>query len=163
MNQPTTPPTVYLVDANLLLRLAQKSHPHHAAANNATRTLRQTGARLVVPSQAFYEFWVVATRPTTARGGLGLTPTDAERLLKVLEGVFPMLTETPLYSQWRRIVTAYGVSGKEGHDARLVAAMKAHSITHILTFNTQDFARYTIGESIIVIDPSALPAPTPSN
>ena len=37
----------------------------------------------------------------------------------------------------------HGVSGKKTHDARLVAAMTVHRIDHILTFNTDDFARYT--------------------
>ncbi len=30
------------------------------------------------------------------------------------------------------------------HDARLTAAMLVHGLTHILTFNISDFARYTI-------------------
>jgi hypothetical protein len=34
------------------------------------------------------------------------------------------------------------VVGKNGHDARLVAAMMVHGLTHLLTFNVQDFRRY---------------------
>ncbi len=29
------------------------------------------------------------------------------------------------------------------HDARLAAAMKVHGIMHVLTLNTDDFARYS--------------------
>jgi predicted nucleic acid-binding protein len=29
------------------------------------------------------------------------------------------------------------------HDARLVATMKTHGVTDLLTFNVEDFARYT--------------------
>jgi predicted nucleic acid-binding protein len=29
------------------------------------------------------------------------------------------------------------------HDARIVAAMLSHRVTHLLTFNTADFKRYT--------------------
>jgi predicted nucleic acid-binding protein len=29
--------------------------------------------------------------------------------------------------------------GKRAHDAQIAAAMLAHRITHLLTFNTQDF------------------------
>jgi hypothetical protein len=39
-------------------------------------------------------------------------------------------------------VAGYQVSGKNAHDARLVAAMLVHGIESILTFNTQDFFRY---------------------
>ncbi|MEX0641079.1 MAG: hypothetical protein WD468_00180 [Pirellulales bacterium] len=35
------------------------------------------------------------------------------------------------------------VKGKPAHDARLVAAMTRHSITHILTFNVDDFRRFS--------------------
>jgi hypothetical protein len=32
--------------------------------------------------------------------------------------------------------------GVNVHDARLVAAMIAHGVTHVLTANVKDFARY---------------------
>jgi predicted nucleic acid-binding protein len=38
------------------------------------------------------------------------------------------------------------------HDARLVAAMNVHGVRRILTFNTDDFARY----GIEVLHPSSL-------
>ena len=34
------------------------------------------------------------------------------------------------------------VLGKNGHDARFVAAMVTYGLTHLLTFNTQDFRQY---------------------
>lgn len=36
----------------------------------------------------------------------------------------------------------HSVTGAKVHDARIVAAMKAHGIDHLLTFNTNDFKRY---------------------
>ena len=39
------------------------------------------------------------------------------------------------------------------HDARLVAAMLVHKLTHILTFNSDDFRRYS---EIIVVNPKQL-------
>lgn len=54
-----------------------------------------------------------------------------------------MLAETPdIYSVWESLVIQHRVSGKTTHDARLVAAMKVHGVTAILTFNAADFARY---------------------
>ncbi len=49
----------------------------------------------------------------------------------------------------------YGVSGVQVHDARLVAAMISHGATHILTFNTADFARYA-PEGIMAVDPATV-------
>jgi hypothetical protein len=40
-------------------------------------------------------------------------------------------------------VVQYRVSGKPAHDARLVAAMKVHGLTSILTFDSTGFSRYT--------------------
>lgn len=61
-----------------------------------------------------------------------------------LKGLFLLLSDTPtIYAEWERLVMTYGVSGVNVHDARLVAAMLIHELTHILTFNTRDFTRYT--------------------
>ena len=49
----------------------------------------------------------------------------------------------------------YEVLGVQVHDARLVAAMIAHNVTHILTFNVTDFARYT-DEGIEAVNPAAV-------
>jgi len=40
-------------------------------------------------------------------------------------------------------VVKHGVLGIQVHDAKLVAGMKAHGITHILTLNNRDFLRYS--------------------
>jgi len=45
--------------------------------------------------------------------------------------------------------------GKPSHDARLVAAMLAHGVTHILTFNDTDFRRYA---GITPVVPAAIAA-----
>jgi predicted nucleic acid-binding protein len=45
--------------------------------------------------------------------------------------------------EWRRIIVQYGVSGVQVDDARLVAAMRVHGVTHILTLNVEDFSRYS--------------------
>jgi predicted nucleic acid-binding protein len=40
------------------------------------------------------------------------------------------------------VALLYAVSGMKVYDARLVASMKAYGITHLLTFNADDFRRY---------------------
>jgi hypothetical protein len=51
------------------------------------------------------------------------------------------------------------VSGKKAHDARLVAAMLAHGLSRLLTFNVSDFARYP---GITVLEPAQVLAGPPS-
>jgi predicted nucleic acid-binding protein len=93
--------------------------------------------------QNVIEFWNVTTRPATARGGYGMTVTQADARARLLERAFIVLPDTSsVYAEWRRLVVAFTVSGVQVHDARLVATMRVHGVTRILTFNTADFARY---------------------
>ncbi len=146
---------VYLVDTNVLLRFADRNHPLHPIIRAAVQKLRLDGHKLQVTSQNCVEFWNVATRPIN-KNGFGLTPTEADRLLQLIERLFPLLPDMPtLYSEWRRLVVTFSVSGVQVHDARLVAAMKVNGITHILTFNTADFVRYA-SEGIVAINPTTV-------
>ncbi len=146
---------IYLVDTNVLLRFADRTHPLHLRIRAAVRTLRTEGHRLQTTPQNCVEFWNVATRPAD-KNGLGLEPADADRLLRLVERLFPVLQDVPaVYPQWRQLVVAFGVSGVQVHDARLVAAMRIHSVTHILTFNVIDFVRYA-ALGIVAVDPLTL-------
>ncbi|MGF2036172.1 MAG: type II toxin-antitoxin system VapC family toxin [Nostoc sp. CmiVER01] len=146
---------VYLIDTNILLRFVDRTHPLHPILRTAIRKLRRDGHTLQITAQNCVEFWNVATRPAT-KNGFGLTPTDADRLLQLIERLFPLLPDMPtIYPEWRKLVVAFSVSGIQVHDARLVANMKVSSMTHILTLNTKDFIRYA-SEEIVAVDPITL-------
>ena len=144
---------LYVADANFLLRLVERAHPHHPIARTALGTLHQRRDEIVIVAQSLFEFYVVATRPGTARGGLGFTPTEAARQLKAFERLFRFLPEQPLYPTWARLVSTYGTQGLPAHDARYIAAIEGQGVDHILTFNGKDFARYA-PEGITPIDPA---------
>jgi predicted nucleic acid-binding protein len=146
---------MYIVDTNVLLRFAERRHPLHGVVRASIRKLREDGHSLRATSQNCIEFWNVATRPVSANG-FGLHPRQAERLLRLIERLFPVLPDSPAtYSEWRRLVTQHEVSGVQVHDARLVAAMKLHGISRILTLNPADFLRYKV-EAIVATDPSSV-------
>jgi predicted nucleic acid-binding protein len=105
------------------------------------KALRAGNETLHITQQNIVEFWVVATRPIDANG-LGFTTRQAAEEVGALKRLFLLLPELPLQDAWERLVVEYRVSGKNAHDARLVAAMVVHGIESILTFNTQDFLRY---------------------
>jgi predicted nucleic acid-binding protein len=145
----------YLVDTNLLLRLAQPQHPLNRVARAALNALRDRGEDLCLTPQNLIEFWGVATRPVASLNGLGMTPDEADRELTQLEGLFRLLPDvSSIYPNWRRLVVAARVSGRQVHDARLVAVMLAHRISHLLTFNTGDFTRH---KGITVTHPQDVP------
>jgi predicted nucleic acid-binding protein len=132
----------YLADTNVLLRWPRPADPLYTVAQQAVRTLLRRGEQLYVTPQNFVEFWSVATRPASVNG-LAMTPVEADAEVGRLEQLFLLAPDDPaIYGEWRRLVASIGVSGAQVHDARLVAVMRVHGLTHILTFNPTDFARY---------------------
>lgn len=144
--------TAFVADANFLLRLVQPSHAHHGAAARAARVLIGRGDSIVLLTQSLFEVYAVATRPGSARDGLGLSPSDGKALLDGFARTYPLQSEAPIFAEWERLVSTYGTSGKASHDARYVALMLVLGLTHILTFNGGDFIRYA-PEGITVVDP----------
>ena len=143
----------FLVDTNLLLRSVDPDHRMNADAVNALNALRGRGEQLHIVPQNLIEFWNVYTRPLD-RNGLGRTAAEAEAKVKRLKSLFPLLLDTPaIYQEWERLVITHGVIGVNVHDARLVGAMLVHGLTHILTFNTTDFARYS---EIMAVHPTEI-------
>lgn len=140
----------YLVDTNVLLRLVQKNHPMRPDARRTLITLRKQGEELCIIPQNVIEFYAVATR-LLADNGLGLTVSEAAREIRKLKRIFNLLPDSPIiFTEWEQLVAQYQVMGKQAHDTRLVAAMKTHGISHILTFNTKDFKRFN---AITVVSP----------
>ncbi|HLN31471.1 MAG TPA: type II toxin-antitoxin system VapC family toxin [Gemmataceae bacterium] len=148
-----------LADSGILLRLLEPIDPLHATIDQAVRALHDRGDRIVIAPQNAAEFWNVCTRPATAKGGYGLSIAETNRRLTIIEAVFAVLSEpSSAYRLWRSLVMTQAVQGKQVHDARLVALMQAHGITHILTLNGSDFSRYP---GITPIDPASLAHPPP--
>jgi hypothetical protein len=86
--------------------------------------------------------------------GLGMSTKWAAAQLAKMKYFFAILPDTAeALPEWERLVIQRQVSGKKTHDARLVAAMNVQSVSHILTFNSADFSRYS---GITVIEPQSL-------
>jgi predicted nucleic acid-binding protein len=132
----------FLADTNVLLRLIKTNDPEFPLVRGAVRALKARGERLCYVPQNIVEFWNVCTRPTD-RNGYGLLPRDADERARRVERAFTFLPENELiHPEWRRLVLAHAVPGAQVHDARLVAAMHVHGVTHLLTLNVRDLSRY---------------------
>lgn len=139
-----------LADTNILLRRIHRTHPQHRLTRDAITRIAARGDIVCVTPQNLIECWAVCTRPVE-NNGLGLLPAQANRVLSRIESAALRLAEDDsVYAEWRQLVTSYGVSGKKSHDARLVASMRVHRVTHVLTFNVDDFRRF---DGITVIRP----------
>ena len=140
----------WAVDTDVLLRTTDIGNAAQPIAEATLIALRRNGESLSIFPQNLIEFWAVATRPAV-NNGLGLSIAQAESELNILKTMFVLLNDTPeIYSAWERIVIRYQVTGKQAHDARLVAAMELHNLSHLLTFNDNDFKRFT---EITVVNP----------
>lgn len=136
--------STYLLDTNIWLRTVQRESPHHSLAVEALATLLAQSDEVFITAQNVIEFWSVATRPAEANG-LGWTVETARLEIDRLQAQFPLLDETAdVFGHWVSLVTVAQVIGRRVHDARLVAVMLAHGITHLLTFNHHDFRQFPI-------------------
>ena len=52
------------------------------------------------------------------------------------------------YAEWKVLVSSYRILGVSVHDARIAALMLRRGLTHLVTFNVDDFRRYKGIESI---------------
>jgi predicted nucleic acid-binding protein len=147
----------YLIDTNVLGRLANKSDAQHGVALHAAIELHRRGEILQLTPQVLIEFRSMATRPT-AQNGLGLSAVDTEALAAGFETAFPLVEDTPdIYPVWKGIVAGLGIIGKQVHDARLVAVCHVYAITHLLTFNIADFGRMAqFGPGLVIVDPASV-------
>jgi predicted nucleic acid-binding protein len=150
---------LYQADTNILLRIAEPAHPMHAETLGALAVLRATGASVSIIPQNVIEFWNVATRPAE-KNGLGFTRQQTLVELEKIERLFQLILDAPaIYAEWKRLVIAHAVEGKQVHDTRIVAAMNVHGITRLLTYNKGHFGRFA---GIVVVSPSEVAAAQPA-
>jgi len=133
---------VWLLDANILLRISKSDDPHYATVRKAVWSLVLRAARIYFTSQVLGEFWNVCTRPRE-RNGLGLSVADADRLARVIERDFQFLPDNrDVHDRWRLLLVEHRIKGVQVHDARLAASMYVHGIDQLLTLNVRDFQRF---------------------
>src|SRR5258708_37356070 len=81
-----------LVDTNILLRVARRSDPEHQVIDAALTKLALEGTTLHYTHQNIAELWNAMTRPV-ARNGFGLTVSEAEREVRVIEAGMSLLPD----------------------------------------------------------------------
>jgi len=139
------------VDTNVLVGVIQTFDLEvRTTGRRAVKSLYRQREQLVCFPQNLVEFWNASTRPANANG-LGFTPEQAARSVDRFQTLLRLLPETPeIFVTWRMLVLQHRVSGIQVHDARIVAAMAVHQVNKILSFDLDDFKRYT---GITVVHP----------
>ena len=147
------PEPPHLADTNILLRLSKQNDPRYPLIRATVLDLRERGATLCYTSQTIAEFWNVSTRPIE-KNGFGLSIDDTDARVREIENQFTLLTDSEaVHREWRRLVVRHEVRGAKVHDARLVATMLTHDVRNLLTFNGEDFRRFS---EVTVVTPKFL-------
>jgi predicted nucleic acid-binding protein len=132
-----------LLDTNILVRLATPTDQRFVLVDSVIRELHQRGEVLCVIPQNIYEFWAVSTRPRAGANGLGLSVLECEMEVARIKRLFLLLPDlSGLFGEWETLVRDHSCHGRVSHDARIVAAMRTHGVSKILTFNAADFVRF---------------------
>jgi predicted nucleic acid-binding protein len=130
------------LDTNVLLSVTDQSREHHQASIHFLDDCRSQGVRLFLSGQVMREYLVVATRPVESNG-LGLAPAKASHNLETFMEVARLLPENgETAKQLRTLVSTHALVGKRIHDAGIVATMRSHGLSHLKTWNPDDFARF---------------------
>ncbi len=146
---------IVLADTNLWLRAVDPESEQHEVAFMALGMLASAGHAVHLAPQVLTEFWVVATRPKDVNG-LGWSTEKTWMEIRQMSDSFPTLLEPPqTWALWLDLVRRHEVKGKRAHDAKLVALLEAHRATHLLTFNTGDFASFP---NVVALDPAKMAA-----
>lgn len=144
---------IALCDTNVLVRIINPADPLHQVASSAILHLQSRDWDIAITPQVVYEYWTVATRPTNVNG-LGHSQVQTWSNVEQMKRQYSLLMENAgVYPLWEKLVHMWPTQGKQAHDARLVAMMQLHQVTHLLTFNVADFKRYSMIE---VLEPAQI-------
>ena len=138
------------VDTNILLRALLTEMDSHAKADELLKRVLREDAELWISGQVIREFIVQATHPKTLK--VPLTISEVIHEIHIVEQLFQVADETSaVRTMLLSLLQTFPTQGKQVHDANIVATMLAYEINTLLTFNIEDFKRFT--EKIKLISP----------
>lgn len=137
------------VDTNILLAATDEGRGEHAAARAALDDWPSAGASLYTSGQVLREYLAVATRPV-ANNGLGLPRESAVANARALQTRLHAVDESvKVTGRLLSLLDEIDCTGRQVHDANIVATMLVHGIHTIVTLNVSDFARFARHVSIV--------------
>lgn len=139
------------LDTNVLLAATDEARADHRGAIDILNVWPARGTVLYASGQIFREYLVVATRPIDVNGlglpleaALGNTAAFATRVDSLPE-------DERVRRRLEEILRTVGCTGRQIHDANVVATMLAHGVETVVTSNVADFVRF--GHLIDVVEP----------
>lgn len=131
-----------LIDTNIIIYSKQLDSEFHSEVTQRLTQLNEEGNLLAVCPQVIYEFYRFATSPESNNRGFGMSPNEALSEVENIIDAYELIEENNTMFYWKNVMREYEVRGKNSHDARIVATMKANNLEKIYTKNTADFNRF---------------------
>lgn len=130
------------VDTNILVYASLAHSPLNAQAQQALQSYNQKGADIWISRQIIREFLATLTRPQVFAYPTSTTSLRAE--VELFTRQYHIAEDNAeVTERLLQIVGSVPVGGKQVHDANIVATMQVYGVTHLLTHNVSDFARYS--------------------
>jgi len=138
-------------DTNIILRAYHDVFPQYHIVRATFDRLIDADAQLWISRQVIREYLVQITHPHTFE-----TPFTGEaavnRVSHSLETCRVVDETSATTHRLLDLIANYPVSGKQIHDANIVAAMLANNIPTLLTLNAVDFNRYADRITVLIPD-----------
>ena len=139
------------IDTNALIFATNIISPWYHAANESLQTAREAGIELFVSPQVLREYLAAATRLNLTSGGLLLE--EILENVNTFQTEFTVLEDNDLVlSALIKLLRNFPTAGRQVYDANIVATMQVHHISHLLTHNVTDFARFSTLIQILPIE-----------
>jgi predicted nucleic acid-binding protein len=130
------------VDTNVLLRSLIDQFPESSACRGLLLEQRKAEKELWISRQVVRELLVQMTHPKTL--STLLTRDQVQFQMRTVLRLFKVANETSdTTTMLLTLMRDYAISGKQVHDANIVAVMLTNQINTLLTLNTVDFKRYS--------------------
>ena len=137
------------VDTNVLVYATRSSAAQYALAHSTLTRLEAEGSTLWISHQVPREYLAAVTRPQATAAGLPMATAIAD--IRRFRAAFQIADERPgVLDRLLQILSTHRCSGRQVHDANIVATMLDHGIRRLPTFNLPDFRRFA---QIIDLEP----------
>jgi predicted nucleic acid-binding protein len=144
-------PDRVMLDTNVFLAATDESRTEHRAALTVVNDWAAADTTLCTSGQVLREYLSVATRPVE-KNGLGLKLPDALGNVRAIRERTTLLAEdSKVADRLIGLLADIECSGKQVHDANVVATMLVHGVGTVVTMNLDDFARFGGYVSLVVL------------
>ena len=138
-----------VLDTNVLLAATDEARADHRDAVASLNAWPASGVALYTSGQILREYLAVATR-SVDHNGLGLERSAAVANVRALRQRLRLLAEDgKVADRLLEVLDTIVCTGKQVHDANVVATMLVHGIETVVTSNVDDFTRF--GDHVRVI------------